>query len=45
MAAMVWSPTESIFDEDGITYNRLGIGTGTIINPVLMTTIQDTKLR
>lgn len=43
MGAMVWSPTESVYDEDGITYNRLGIGTGTIINPVLMTTIQDTN--
>jgi len=42
MAAMVWSPTESIYDSDG-GYNRLGIGTGSIINPVLMTTVKKTN--
>ena len=42
MAAMVWAPTEPIYDPDG-GYNRLGIGTGAIINPLLMTTLEDTK--
>jgi TonB-dependent starch-binding outer membrane protein SusC len=42
MGAMLWSPTESIYDADG-GYNRLGIGTGAIINPLLMTTLKKTN--
>ncbi len=42
MAAMVWAPTEPVYDADG-GYNRLGIGTGAIINPLLMTTLEDTN--
>jgi len=42
MAAMVWAPTEPVYDTDG-GYNRLGIGTGVIINPRLMTTVQKTN--
>lgn len=35
MAALLWSPTEPVYDEDG-QLNRLGIGTGTILNPKLL---------
>lgn len=42
MAAVIWSPTEPVYETDG-TYNRLGIGTGTVLNPVLMTTIKKTN--
>jgi TonB-linked SusC/RagA family outer membrane protein len=41
-AAIIWSPTEPVYESDG-TYNRLGIGTGTVLNPVLLTTIQNTN--
>lgn len=36
MAAVAWSPTEPIYDENG-HYNPLGVGSGTLMNPVLMT--------
>lgn len=42
MGAIIWSPTESVYESDG-TYNRLGIGTGIMLNPVLMTTILNTN--
>lgn len=42
LAALVWSPTESIYEEDG-SYNSLGIGTGTLKNPVLLTTPDQNK--
>ncbi len=42
MAALVWSPTEPVYDEDG-GYNKYGIGTGVIRNPLLLTTAQYTN--
>jgi TonB-linked SusC/RagA family outer membrane protein len=36
MAAVLWSPTESVYDENG-QYKALGVGSGTLMNPVLMT--------
>lgn len=36
-AAIIWAPTEPVYEADG-TYNRLGIGTSTVLNPVLITT-------
>lgn len=36
MAAVTWSPTEPIYDEKG-QYKSLGVGSGTVMNPVLMT--------
>ena len=40
--AIIWSPTESIYNEDG-TYRRLGIGTGSLLNPLLMTDVESTN--
>ncbi len=37
MAALIWSPTEPVRESDG-TYTRLGVGSGTMLNPVLLTT-------
>ncbi|MDR1102205.1 MAG: TonB-dependent receptor [Tannerella sp.] len=37
MAAMLWAPTEQMFEEDG-SYRRLGYGTGSVINPRLSLT-------
>ncbi|RIH63744.1 SusC/RagA family TonB-linked outer membrane protein [Mariniphaga sediminis] len=42
MAAIAWSPTEPIYNEDG-SYNRLGVGSGTLMNPVLMTEVKQTN--
>jgi TonB-linked SusC/RagA family outer membrane protein len=42
LAALTWAPTESVYNEDG-SFHRLGVGTGTAMNPLLMTTIQKTK--
>ena len=42
MAAIVWAPVEPVYESDG-GYNRLGIGTGVIINPLLMTTVKNTN--
>ncbi len=42
MSSIVWSPTEPVFNEDG-SYRRLGVGTGTIRNPRLLTEILDTN--
>ncbi|MDR1937174.1 MAG: TonB-dependent receptor, partial [Tannerellaceae bacterium] len=44
MAAATWAPTEPVYEETG-EFHRLGIGVGTCINPVLMTTVQKTKYR
>ncbi|MCO5238219.1 MAG: SusC/RagA family TonB-linked outer membrane protein, partial [Chitinophagaceae bacterium] len=44
MGAMIWSPTEPVYEADG-KFNRLGIGTGTMLNPALMTTIQEMNYR
>ncbi len=41
-AAIIWAPTEPVYEADG-TYNRLGIGTSTVLNPVLMTTAVNTN--
>ncbi len=41
-AAIIWSPTEPVYEADG-TYNRLGIGTSTVLNPVLITTTKNTN--
>jgi TonB-dependent starch-binding outer membrane protein SusC len=40
--ALTWAPTESIYNADG-SYHRLGIGTGTLMNPLLMTDVQNTN--
>jgi TonB-linked SusC/RagA family outer membrane protein len=41
LGALLWAPTEPLYEDDGITYNRLGNMTGTLINPVLATTLED----
>ncbi len=42
VTALTWSPTEPVYNEDG-TFQRLGIGTGTSLNPVLQTEAQRTN--
>lgn len=37
MAALIWSPTEQVRDGAG-NYTRLGVGSGTMLNPLLLTT-------
>lgn len=44
MSALAWSPTEPVYDEDG-KFHRLGIGSGTALNPLLLTTIENRSYR
>ena len=41
MAAVLWAPTEPVYESDG-GYNRIGIASGTVLNPLLLTTINNT---
>jgi TonB-linked SusC/RagA family outer membrane protein len=42
LSALMWAPTERMFEDDG-TYRRLGYGSGSAINPLLLTTDQNTS--
>jgi len=42
MGALTWSPTEPVYEADG-TFHRLGIGVGTMMNPLLMTRLKNTN--
>jgi len=42
MSALIWAPTEPVFNEDGV-FNRLGVGSGSALNPILLTEIQETN--
>ena len=44
MSALIWSPTEPIYTEEG-SYNRLGLGSGSASNPILLTEINNTNYR
>jgi TonB-linked SusC/RagA family outer membrane protein len=37
LAALAWAPSEPVYNDDG-SFHRLGISTGTLLNPLLMTT-------
>ncbi|MDD4590975.1 MAG: TonB-dependent receptor [Parabacteroides sp.] len=43
LAALLWAPTEPLYEEDGTTLNRLGNMTGTLLNPLLLTTVENTN--
>jgi TonB-linked SusC/RagA family outer membrane protein len=40
-SALIWAPTERMFEDNG-TYRRLGYGSGPALNPILITTDQNT---
>ncbi len=42
MSALIWSPTEPIYTGEG-NYNRLGLGSGSALNPILLTEIKNTN--
>ena len=42
VAAVVWSPTEPVYNED-LTFKRLGLGSGSVLNPLLLTERNNTN--